>query len=197
MDRPLLDVRYQFTLPFYTPVKTYQPPAIGKHAVPALVPGQNWIAFSTLDQDVLILHLPEDACLRPKAAVGLAIHRDGRLYASRPWFDMQRQEKIVQPPWQPPIWRLFALKGEYVLDCFKSDLVYRGLEGDQLLFETRDFKCMSAAPLSIQPIHVPSAKDATLPFHRLRVNIQPSQGRHGAYTVDETAPGNAVEGSGD
>jgi len=172
-DRPLLDVRYQYTVPVYTPVREYRPPRSAAYPFPPLQPGQQWIAFDTLEQDILILHPPMDYSQPAKSVLGLAIYRDGRLYSSRPWYDRHRRKKISQLAWEPTSSPLFQPDGVYVIDCFKLDLVYRANAGPHLLFEERAFKCSSAVPVYIERIYRPSQEPSTLYFQRLRVDVQP------------------------
>jgi hypothetical protein len=172
-DRPLLDVRYQYTLPVYTPIREYRPPRSAAHPFPPLQPGQKWIASDTLDQDILILRPPKEYSLPTKSALGLAIYRDGRLYSSHPWYDRHRREKISKLSWQPTSTPLFQPDGVYVIDCFKLDLVYRGNAGTHLLLEERAFKCASAVPVYIESLCPPSQAPSTLYFHQLHVTILP------------------------
>ncbi|MCB2170392.1 MAG: hypothetical protein KQI78_22225 [Deltaproteobacteria bacterium] len=190
-DRPLLDVRYQYTLPVYTPIKEYQPPRPAAYPFPPLRPGQKWIAFDTLEQDILILHPPNDYSQPSKSVLGLAIYRDGRLYTSHPWYDRHRRKKISQLAWEPTSTPLFQPDGVYVVDCFKLDLVYRGNAGTHLLFEERALKCSSAVPVYIEPIYRPSQGPSTLYFQRLRVDLQPDDdgGTNRVWaTVNQTNP---------
>jgi hypothetical protein len=176
IDQPLLDVCYRYTLPVYTPVKKCQPPLSTAYPVSSLRPGQRWIAFDILDQDILILHPPNNDIQPPGIPLGLAVHRDGRLYSMQPWYDLHRQKKIPQPAWQPTPTPLFQLEGAYVIDCFQLDLMYRGMANAHLLFEKRAFKCSSAVPVSIENIYRPSQAPSTLYFQRLRVDIQSENG---------------------
>lgn len=191
IDQPLLDVHYQYTLPVYTPVKEYQPPLSAAYPVSPLLPGQKWVAFDTLNQDILILQPPKDYPQPSGISLGLAIHRDGRLYSSHPWYDRDRRERIPQLSWQPATTALFQPDGEYVVDCFKSDLVYRGRAEFHLRFEERAFKCFSAVPVYIESIYLPSQGSSTLYFHRLGVDIQPDGGdgpNRVCATVHKTNP---------
>jgi hypothetical protein len=190
-DRPLLDVRYQYTVPVYTPVREYRPPRSAACPLSPLQPGQQWIAFDTLEQDILILHPPRDYSQPAKSVLGLAIYRDGRLYSSHPWYDRHRRKKISQLAWEPTSTPLFQPTGVYVVDCFKLDLVYRGNAGTHLLFEERALKCSSAVPVYIEPIYRPSQGPSTLYFQRLRIDVQPDDDggtNRVRATVNQTNP---------
>lgn len=182
-DQPLLNVRYRFTLPVYTPAKFHQPPRIENHPAPVLLPGQDWIVCGRLDPDILILHPLENDQGLTGIALGLAIHRDGRLYSPRPWYDLHSQGTIPQPTWPPPATPLFLLKNEYVVDCFESDLVYRGQADMRLHFEERAFVCSSAVPVDVETLYLPVKKQSTMRFHRLRVKIRPTYEDNGRYRV--------------
>ena len=190
-DRPLLDVRYQYTVPIYMPIREYQPPRSAAYPFPPLQPGQKWITSDTMGQDILILHPPTDYSQPSKSVLGLAIYRDGRLYSARPWYDRQRRKKIAQLAWQPTSTPLFQPHGVYVVDCFTLDLVYRGNFGTHLLFEERAFKCSSAVPVYIEPIYRPSQGPSTLYFQRLRIDVQPDDDggtNRVRATVNQTNP---------
>ncbi|MGD9330829.1 MAG: hypothetical protein PVJ53_05935 [Desulfobacterales bacterium] len=175
IDEPFLNVRYEYTLPVYTPVTTYRPPRLKDHAVPDLVPGQRWMAWGRLDQDILVLHPPAKDHHRAGAAIGLAIHRDGRLFSTRPWYGLDTRDMISQPPWLPPAAPLFTPAGKYFVDCLESDLVYHGRAEAGLVFQERAYKCASAVPLALDTIEIPLSKPSTLHFHRLRIEIRPDQ----------------------
>jgi hypothetical protein len=189
--QPILEVGYRYTLPVYTPVKKYQPQWSAAYPLSPLQPGQQWIAFDTLEQDILILHPPRDYSQPAKSVLGLAIYRDGRLYSSHPWYDRHRRKKISQLAWEPTSTPLFQPNGVYVVDCFKLDLVYRGNAGTHLLFEERALKCSSAVPVYIEPIYRPSQGPSTLYFQRLRIDVQPDDDggtNRVRATVNQTNP---------
>ena len=183
--QPLVDVRYQFTLPVYTPVAACQPPSGKTHWIPALAPGQDWVAIGTLDPDALILHLDAQSDARSETPPGIAIYRDGRLYSSRPWFDLQNQARIDQPPWRSRSAQIFEMKGVYRLDCFASDLVYRGRTDAHLLFEERAYTCMSAVPAASRDLAMPSGKPFILEFDRVRIHVTETENRQADYMVHE------------
>lgn len=125
----MISIKNMFTLPRYTPVFAFQPPAAVFSDMPQIKPGLEWVAFFGHD-DLYIISSFEYA-----KEVGIEINKNGQVINSKPWIGLAnfitsssgKTVRMYQKSWDLPDRQLFKPDGFLIKEgSYKIDLVYGG-----------------------------------------------------------------------
>lgn len=170
-----------FAYTAYSPRQAGPIPAPHSVALESLEPEQQWIAYYRLDDGSVVIEAPKS--LSPEAVrLGLRIDTDGRVVGKRPWFDLKEKSRISQPSWDGERRYLFVQSGSYAVDTFVFDLKYKGMRGENGVFEYADYKASAAkAPAYQERVIAPKS---SVQLHGLDIRIVGIYSDHVRYVVE-------------
>lgn len=138
----MIFIKTRFTLPKYTPLFPFQPPAAAFSDMPKLMPGQVWVAYFGHDN----LHIISS--LDYANEIGIEINSNGQVVNKKPWIGLapfivnssEDTVRMFQKEWNLPDQQLFKRDGVYLVDAsYKIELVYGGRVNNNIKYVSKEY----------------------------------------------------------